>query len=604
MSGVKRYKPLYEQALLRSAERDRLIDQLQEQLAGCSWQMEQMRQLITVQQEELEEKEAHNRQQAERISLQERLLADQSEKLIQQETLLEQQSERLARQQEQLDRQTKELLKLDEIRHELRLLKRQVMGRKSERRHPAEQDEQGNVIRNPQLSLELAVDAYGICRITDRRQVAEHIRLRKETTPQKRGGRHAFPEGLEEEIIVLDVADKPAGARLLRYEEQRQLACDPLRWYIKVIRRPVYLSTEDGLDFTYLIAPLPAHPIERCKFDVSILVILVIQKYLYHLPVWRQQQLFRQYGISIPYSTLVHLVGRVCDVLEPLWHLLLKEITSSRLVHSDETRYKVLDSTKKKGKKSHLGWIWAVMNPVQRTCCFLYQPGRGKKDIRSVLQGYKGFLMTDGYGAYTKYGRQPGITHQQCLAHTRRYFVQALENDAARAGYALEHFFGPLYGIERSCKDQQLDYDAITEKRQSGSLPILQAFREWLQTELPQTTPRTPIHKAIGYALQHFDGLLHYTADGMLEPDNNCLEGQIRPITLGRNNHLFAGSHRGGQRDAMLYSFMATCKLHGIDPAGWLDDVLRRIGSTPEENRISLLPQYWKAAAPAIITGN
>jgi transposase len=604
MPVVKRYKSLYEQALLRCADQDRLIDKLQERLTACNWQMERMQQLITDQQEALEAKEADNRQQAERIVLQERLLADQSEKLTQQSTLLEQQSGRLSRQQEQLDRQHKELVKLEEIRHELRLLKRQVMGRKSEQRHRPEQDEQGNAIRDPQLSLELAVDAYGICRITDRRLVAEHIRINKETTPKKRGGRHAFPEGLEEEIVLLDVADKPAGARLLRYEEQRQLACDPLRWYIKVIRRPVYLATEDELDFKYLIAPLPAHPIERCKFDVSILVMLVIQKYRYHLPVWRQQQLFKQYGIVLPYTTLVHLVSRVCDVLEPLWHLLLKEITSSRLVHSDETRYKVLDNTKKKGKKSHLGWIWAVMNPVQRTCCFLYQPGRGKKDIRHVLQGYKGFLMTDGYGVYTKYGRQPGITHQQCLAHTRRYFVQALENDAARAGYALENFFGPLYGIERSCKDQQLDYDAITQRRQSGSLPLLQDFREWLQTELPKTTPRTPIHKAIGYALQHFDGLLHYTMDGMLEPDNNCLEGQIRPITLGRHNHLFAGSHRGGQRDAMLYSFMATCKLHQIDPAKWLDDVLRRIGNTPEENRISLLPQNWQPAAPALTSSH
>lgn len=589
MPGSKRYNKLYEQALFQIEERDQLIALQNEQLTSCAWQLDELRQLSVAQQDALMEKGLVISQQADQLRLQEQLLQGQSEQLHRQQLALQQQAEDLAR-------QHKELSRLDQISHELRMLKRQVMGRKSERHHPAE-DQQGHGIENQQLSLELAVDAYGICRISDRKVVVEHIRVRKETMPAKRGGRHDFPDGLEEEIIVLDVPGKPAGARLLRYEEQRQLACNPLRWYVRVIRRPVYLTSEDGLDFKQLIAPLPSHPIARCKFDVSILVMLVIQKYRYHLPIWRQQQLFKQYGVSISYSTLVHLVGRVCDILEPLWHLLLKEITSSGLVHCDETRYKVLDSSKKKGKKSHLGWIWAVMNPVQRICCFLYQSGRGKKDIGPVLRGYKGFLMTDGYGAYTKYGRQPGIIHQQCLAHTRRYFVQALESDAGRATFALENFFGPLYAIESSCKDLQLDYDAITEERLSKSLPILQAFRGWLDTEGPRTTPRSPIHQAIYYALQHFDGLLHYTADGMLEADNNCLEAQIRPIALGRHNHLFAGSHRSGQRDAILYTFMATCKLQGIDPAEWMDDVLRRIGSTPEESRINLLPQFWVPAA-------
>jgi transposase len=172
--------------------------------------------------------------------------------------------------------------------------------------------------------------------------------------------------------------------------------------------------------------------------------------------------------------------------------------------------------------------------------------------------------------------------------------VYALQNDVAKAGYAIDHFFGPLYDIEEECKLLQLDFDAITEKRQTESLPILQAFRKWLEATLPLTIPKTPIYKAIYYALNNYKGLTQYVNDGMLPVDNNQLEGQIRSIALGRNSHLFAGSHRGGELAAIIYSFVATCKLQNIDPSKWLDDVLRRIPEQPEDKLIELLPQFWK----------
>jgi transposase len=115
-----------------------------------------------------------------------------------------------------------------------------------------------------------------------------------------------------------------------------------------------------------------------------------------------------------------------------------------------------------------------------------------------------------------------------------------------------------------------------------------------LETELPQTSPRTPIYKAIAYTLNNFSALVKYTEDGMLPIDNNLLEGQIRSIALGRHNHMFAGSHRGGELAAIIYSFMATCKLQKIDPAKWLDDVLRRTPDHPKDKLTELLPQFWK----------
>jgi transposase len=594
MRAAKNYKALYNNCTKQSAGKDSLIGLLQQQLTQLAGERELLTSIITDQREQLTQQAAQITDQQLAIDQQLQTIAGQDEKLSLQQTIIQEQQALITSQQKELENNKRELLRLGNLRYELNTIRKWIYGIRSEKRH--QPTDPGKATAGDQLLLNMEIDSWGVCRISDRQKVPAHLRVIKSTTPKKPGGRHDFPAGLEEEITILDAIDKPAGARCVGHVDQRQLACDPMRWYIKVTRRLVYLAPidEDHLDYKQLIAPLPPHPIAKCKMDISILVMLTIEKFLYHMPVWRQQQRLRHYGIDLAYSTLCCLVNRTCEALEPLWHLLLKEIISSGLIHLDETRYRVLDNTKKQGKKCHIGWMWASMNPVQRIACFIYQPGRGTKDIHAVLQGYKGFLMTDAYGAYAKYGKQPGVTHQHCLSHCRRYFMYALENDAARAGYALDHFFGPLYEIEQQCKLLELDYDDITIKRQAEALPVLHAFHEWLQKTLPQTIARTPIHKAISYALNNYHALLHYTCDGMLPIDNNQLEGQIRAVALGRHNHLFAGSHRGGELAAIIYSFMATCKLQKIDPSKWLDDVLRRITDHPEDKLIQLLPQFWK----------
>jgi len=557
---------------------------------------QQLMQLVNERQslhQRLDEQQGKIANQQLELEQQQQMIIGQAEKLAQQQTIIQEQNTLITAQQKELDKNKQELFWFNGLRYQLKEIKKMMYGIRSEKRHQPTQP--GNPVAGDQLVLDMNADTWGVCQITSRRKITEHLRVVTSTTPKKCGGRHDFPSGLEEQIIILQPADKPVNAKCIGHVDQRQLACDPMRWYIKVIRRLVYLvPSDDQLNHKQLIEPLPPHPIPKCKMDISVLVLLTIDKYRYHLPVWRQQQRLRQYNIELPYSTLCSLVNRSCEALEPLWHLLLKEIMVSRLINMDETTYRVLDNTKRRGKKSHIGWMWAAMNPIQGIVCFLYQPGRGKKDILSVLQGYKGHLMTDAYGAYKKYGKQPGVTHLNCLSHARRLFMYALNHDAARASYALDNFFGPLYGIEQQCKLLQLDYDAITDKRQAESLPILHDLKKWLLAQLPKTIGRTPINKAIAYTLNNYTALVRYTEDGMLPIDNNQLEGQIRAIALGRHNHLFAGSHRGGKLAAIIYSFIATCKLQNIDPAKWLDDVLRRIPNQPENKLFELLPQFWK----------
>jgi hypothetical protein len=587
MKAARNYKTLYLQSAKESAAKDRLIILQQEQLM----QLVSERQTLQI----INNGQALQIMQLQQVNGQQQAtILGQAEKLSLQQDIIIDQNGTIASQNKELDKCNREIFHLANLRYELLNLKNCIYGIRSEKRHLTEGPNKS--APGHQLSLDMDVDNWAVCKISSSRKIKEHVRVAKAIEPKKRGGRHDFPEGLEERINILDAPDKPVNAKCIGHVDQRQLACEPMQWYIQVNRRLVYLAPkgEDNLYHKQLIAPLPPHPIDKCKYDISVLVLLTIEKFLYHLPVWRQQQRLRQYDIDLPYSTLCHLVNRTCETLEPLWHLLLKEIIRSRLLNIDETRYRVLDNTKKKGKKSHIGWMWACLSPIQGLACFLYQQGRGKKDISAVLQGYRGNLMTDAYSAYNKYGKQPGVNHQRCMSHARRYFLYALDNDAPRAEYALDNFFGPLYGIEQECKSAGLDFDAITEKRQSESLPILETFRKWLETELPKTTPRTPVYKAIAYTLNNFSALVKYTADGILGIDNNELEGQIRSIALGRHNHMFAGSHRGGELAAIIYSFMTTCKLQKIDPFKWLDDVLRRIPAQPEDKLIELLPQFWK----------
>jgi len=475
-------------------EKDQLITLLQEQLSLMQQERETTHMMLIDQDCIIIRQQQRLNDQSDLLEQKDQTIHSQDEQLVQSNTIITHQDQTITKQQQLLDKQQKELGKMDRITHELRMVKKWIHGIRSEKRHTDAVVTQTGVIQG---TLSLEVDEWGVCQLNSRQMIAAHVRSSVSVTPKKSGGRHDFPEGLEEEVITLDVKDLPAGARLLRIEETRQLACTPLRWYLKVIKRPVYIvPSEDGLYAKQLVEKLPSHPIPKCKVDISVLVMLVIDKFLYHIPTWRLRQRFIQYGITLPYSTLSFDTNKIADVLEPLWHLLLKDTINSRHLHVDESCYKVLDDSKKKGKKSHMGWMWGMLTPVQRIACFSYQPGRGKKDIADVLAGYKGYLMTDGFGVYTKYGRQPGVIHQQCLVHVRRYFVRAMDYDAKRAGYALDNFFKPLYAIEAACKAQGLDYDQITEKRQEQSVPILVSLCQWLEQQVAQTIAGTPLHKA------------------------------------------------------------------------------------------------------------
>jgi hypothetical protein len=216
---------------------------------------------------------------------------------------------------------------------------------------------------------------------------------------------------------------------------------------------------------------------------------------------------------------------------------------------------------------------------------------RASAGFADILENFKGYLQTDGYNVYDAFDKQEGITLMHCMAHARRMFNEALSNDESRAAYAM-HQIQRLYAIERDCKEQNLDYEAIKAVRQQEAFFLLAELATWMKQQYVQVTPKSPIGKALAYSIQRWDKLSLYTNDGILNIDNNPVENSIRPVALGRKNYLFAGSHEAARRSGMLYSLLGTCKMHGIEPYDWLKNTLQKIADHPINKVHELLPHY------------
>lgn len=322
---------------------------------------------------------------------------------------------------------------------------------------------------------------------------------------------------------------------------------------------------------------------------------LITAKICDHMPLYRLSKAFERVGNGLPYNTLLDWYGDAADMITPLYGSLRKEALAFPYIHVDETTLKVICAEENKSRqKIHDGYMWCYTNSIKKLVFFDYQPGRGQNCTIGILKDFKGVIQTDGWQVYEKIAaKQKDITQICCLAHARRKFTDAQAYDKELAGYALTRF-NELYAIERKCKDQQLDHDQIREIRQKESVPILDDLHKWMQQQY-QTLPSAPITAALKYSLERWDRLSYYVNDGMLNPDNNPVERNIRPIALGRKNFLFAGSEKGAHRLAMLYSLIGTCAMNDVNPYEWLKDIFERINNHPVNRLSELLPHNWKS---------
>lgn len=419
-------------------------------------------------------------------------------------------------------------------------------------------------------------------------QKVEYVRRKSASSHP---GRTKLPEHLPVEEIELYPEGNLEEMTCIGKEITEELDYLPARFIIRRYIRYKYASKVQDDKSPIAIAALPSRLIDKSIVGTGLLACILTDKYVDHLPLYRQLQRFKRENIPIASSTLDGWVRQGLERLEMLYDWLVKDTCGKGYLQADETTIKVLDSTKK--KDTHLGYYWVYHNPVNRTVLFDYQKGRNQEAPKKILEGFKGYLQTDGYHGYEPYAALPGVTHLCCWAHARRKFFEAQENDRTRAELALV-FIGKLYEIEAHCREKKLTPKDRKAYRLDKALPVLDAFSKWLTENYAQTLPKSAIGMAMAYTMRLWKELSNYLLDGVLEIDNNTVENRIRPVALGRKNYLFAGSHDAAQRAAMIYSFFAMCKTEEVNPQQWLKYVFDHIMDINIQKIHELLPKNYK----------
>jgi len=307
-----------------------------------------------------------------------------------------------------------------------------------------------------------------------------------------------------------------------------------------------------------------------------------------HLPFYLQVQMFKQQDVTIAKSTINGWFNTTCNLLEPLYQALKTRIMATDYLMADEIP--ISELTKDKPGATYKGYHLVYYDPINKWVLFDYRKARGREGQDELLETFSGYLQTDGYTAYTNL-KSKSITLLACIAHARRKFEHALDNDRPRAEFALLKI-QQLYQVEANIREQEeLSADEIKAIHQQHSLPVLLEMETWLKKEIHQVLPKSAIGIAFAYNLNLWSRLARYVEDGRFLIDNNLIENSIRLVALGRKNYLFAGSHEAAQQAAIIYSFLASSKINIIEPFSWLRQTLSVIPDYPANQLHTFLPR-------------
>lgn len=469
------------------------------------------------------------------------------------------------------------IVKVINLTQRLDQLEKIAFGSRHERFIPSESLQQ----------LALGLDIQSITKPETLTQTIQYTRSKNTASNKVQTGRMPLPESLPREQVVIEPKEDVSGFKKIGEEITEELELIPGKLFVRQYVRPKYARPSgEGI----VIGELPHRPIDKGIAGPGLLAQIVIDKYCDHLPIHRQMQRFEREGMKLPYSTLSDWISATCTLLEPLYQIHRASVLKEDYLQVDETPIKVLDKNKK--GTTHRGFYWVYYTPLKRLVLFDYREGRGQKGPSECLKDFKGHLQTDGFVVYEQFADKPGVTLLGCMAHARRKFDNAKDNDKDRSEYVLTQM-QKLYELERSIKENALSVEDTVRLRQQQATPILNNLKSWMMAQYSMVTPESSIGKALYYSLQRWDKLCLYTQDGRLQIDNNLVENAIRPVAIGRKNYMFAGSHNGAHRAAMIYSFMGTCKINTVNPVEWLRDVLTRISVHPINQLEQLLPHNW-----------
>lgn len=345
---------------------------------------------------------------------------------------------------------------------------------------------------------------------------------------------------------------------------------------------------------TIVQAPVPAHVIDKGIPTTGLLAQVLVAKYADHLPLYRQESIFGRAGVAIPRSTLAQWVGTCGVRLQPLVDALKTEILQHRVLHVDETPVQLL---KPGDGKTHRAYLWAYAPGSfedMKAVVYDFCESRAGEHARKFLGEWRGSLTCDDFSGY-KALIASGVAEVGCLAHARRKFFDLhVANKSLLAEFALEQI-ARVYEIEREVKE--LSFTERLEVRQQKVKPVLDALHAWMTLQRQKVPASSATAKALDYSLRRWEALTRFVDDGQLPVDNNWIENQIRPIAIGRNNWLFAGSLRAGQRAAAVMSLIQSARMNGHDPYAYLKDVLTRLPTQRASQIGELLPHRWKLHA-------
>ena len=376
---------------------------------------------------------------------------------------------------------------------------------------------------------------------------------------------------------------------------------------VEYVREKYVKYNKDKTESTFAIAPMPLFPINKGIADATLLAETLLNKYEYHLPLYRQVQQYHHLGFKVNESTIASWIKPTAELLKPLYEVLVAEIFNSRYIQCDETTMPVVDKEKHKASKEYL---WMIRAVKERLRCFHYANGSRAGAVIEELatdHHYKGYLQCDGFAGYeTAFRYNSNVQLVNCMAHIRRHFEQALEENKSAAEFALGEI-QKLYHIERNCTEANMSDDERKQKRQELAKPIMEHLKAWMETEGVKFSERSLMGKAVTYAYTRWENMMRYLEDGSLLIDNNLAENAIRPITLGRKNYLFCGNHEAAGWMSIICSLIGTCKEHNVNPRLYLNDVIAKMpyliypnpSKKPTSSQIlPLLPHRWIQSHP------
>jgi transposase len=414
---------------------------------------------------------------------------------------------------------------------------------------------------------------------------------------RKKGGRKKLPETLPRVDVVHELSGDDLicphdGAILAEIGAVTSEQLDIVPAKIQVIR---HVRKQYACDCGQSIktAALPKQPIPKSMASPGLLAHITVSKYQDALPLYRQETILRRIGVDIPRATLANWMIRAGTLIQPLINLMRDRLLDYDIVQMDETPVQVLNEVGKRAQSKSYIWVQRGGPPDQPVVLYDYDPGRGAGVPKRLLEGFKGYLQTDGYDGYNAVVAVNGLTHVGCMAHARRRFNDAVKAQGRNRKRGKAHrglsLIRKLYRVEGQAR--KLTPGERYAHRQKQARPVLDEMRAWLDEALPLVSPSSATGKALNYLHNEWEQLTQYLDDGRLEIDNNGTENAIRPFVLGRKNWLFSASVKGVKASANLYSLIESAKANGQEPYVYLRRVFTELPQAETVEAIeTLLP--------------